>query len=215
MLDLVTWCWSKPVMPSMCIDLKSRNVDWKYMIHHLVNEIRAARIAIAKIQSSQNNHNNKKLSAKKKNAMNEKQKRKALEICTTEVGNRGHLMLRGYPPLKQLLELAAETGSKTSTNFLLQHMPKEAGDVWEQKQLKEYRKLIYVEAGKYSKRRRSNVAVMIVGIFFFISSFLFYCLLLNHSFQTNPNKITYCFQLYSLLQFYKLHLLNAFVYFDF
>ena len=153
MLDLVTWCWSKPVMPSMCIDLKSRNVDWKYMIHNLVNEIRAARIAIAKIQSSQNNHNNKKLSSKKKNAMNETQKRKALEICTTEVGNRGHLMLRGYPPLKQLLELAAAPGSKTSTNFLLQHMPKEAGDVWEQKQLKEYRKLIYIEAGKYSKRR--------------------------------------------------------------
>ena len=33
------------------------------------------------------------------------------------------------------------------------------------------------EAGKYSKRRRSNVAVIIVGVFFFVSSFLFYCLL--------------------------------------
>ena len=31
-------------------------------------------------------------------------------------------------------------------------------------------------SGKYSKRRRSNVAVIIVGIIF-ISSFLFYCLL--------------------------------------
>ena len=48
--------------------------------------------------------------------------------------------------------------------------------------------------GEYSKRRRSNVAVIIVGIVF-ISSFLFYCLLLNHSFPTNPNKITNCFQL--------------------
>ena len=65
-----------------------------------------------------------------------------------------------------------------------------------------------------SKRRRSNVAVIHVKIIF-ISSFLFYCLLLNHSFQTNPNKITNCFKLYSLLQLYKLHLLNAFVYFDF
>ena len=36
--------------------------------------------------------------------------------------------------------------------------------------------------GKYSKRRRSNVAVIIERIVF-ISSFLFYCLLLNHSFQ--------------------------------
>jgi hypothetical protein len=53
--------------------------------------------------------------------------------------------------------------------------------------------------GKYSKRRRSNVAVIIVRIIF-ISSFLFYCLLLNHSFQTNPNKITNCFKLFSLLQ---------------
>ena len=48
--------------------------------------------------------------------------------------------------------------------------------------------------GKYSKRRRSNVAVIIVSIVF-ISSFLFYCLLLNHSFPTNPNKITNCFKL--------------------
>ena len=29
---------------------------------------------------------------------------------------------------------------------------------------------------------------------FFISPFLFYCLLLNHSFPTNPNKITNCFK---------------------
>ena len=57
----------------------------------------------------------------------------------------------------------------------------------------QYRKLI--------KRRRSNVAVIIVRIVF-IGSFLFYCLLLNHSFQTNPNRVTNCFKLFSLLQFY-------------
>ena len=45
------------------------------------------------------------------------------------------------------------------------------------------------------------VAVIIVRIVF-ISSFLFYCFLLNHSFQTNPNKITNCFQL--ILSIYKL-----------
>ena len=56
-------------------------------------------------------------------------------------------------------------------------------------------------AGKYSKRRRSNVAVIIVRIIF-IGSFLFYCLLLNHSFPTNPNRITNCFKLFSLLQLY-------------
>ena len=56
-------------------------------------------------------------------------------------------------------------------------------------------------SGKYSKRRRSNVAVIIVRIVF-ICPFLFYCLLLNHSFQTNPNKITNCFKLFSLLQLY-------------
>ena len=39
---------------------------------------------------------------------------------------------------------------------------------------------------KYSKRR-SNVAVIIVRTVF-ISSFLFYCLLLNHSFQINTQK---------------------------
>ena len=66
--------------------------------------------------------------------------------------------------------------------------------------------------GKYSKRRRSNVAVITDRIIF-IGLFLFYCLLLNHSFPTNPNRITNCFKLFSLLQLYKLHLLNAFVYF--
>ena len=54
-----------------------------------------------------------------------------------------------------------------------------------------------VDPGKYSKRRRSNVAVIIVRIVF-ISSFLFYCLLLNHSFKNNPNNITNCFKLFSL-----------------
>ena len=49
-------------------------------------------------------------------------------------------------------------------------------------------------SGKYSKRRRSNVAVIIVRVVF-IGSFLFQCLLLNHSFPTNPNKITNCFKL--------------------
>ena len=54
---------------------------------------------------------------------------------------------------------------------------------------------------KYSKRRRSNVALIIVRILF-ICSFLFYCLLYNHSFQTNPNSITNCLKLFSLLQLY-------------
>ena len=59
----------------------------------------------------------------------------------------------------------------------------------------------------------AGAAVIHVRIVF-ISSFLFYCLLLNHSFQTNPNKITNCFKLILFyLQLYKLHLLNAFVYF--
>ena len=52
--------------------------------------------------------------------------------------------------------------------------------------------------GKYSKRRRSNVAVTIVEIVF-TNSFLFYCLLYNHSFQTNPNSMTNLFKLLSLL----------------
>ena len=43
----------------------------------------------------------------------------------------------------------------------------------------------------------SIVAVIIVG-FTSTSLFLFYCLLSNHSFSTNPNRITNCFQLFSL-----------------
>jgi hypothetical protein len=57
--------------------------------------------------------------------------------------------------------------------------------------------------GTYKSERceqcsRSNVALIIVSIVY-ISSFLFYCLLLNHSFSTNSNKITNCFYLFSLL----------------
>ena len=47
----------------------------------------------------------------------------------------------------------------------------------------------------------ANVAVIIVRIVF-IGSFFFDCLFSNHSFRTNPNKITNCFQLFSLLQLY-------------
>ena len=50
----------------------------------------------------------------------------------------------------------------------------------------ELRNILKKITGKYSKRRRSNVAVIIDRIVF-IGSFLFYCLLSNHSFQTNPN----------------------------
>ena len=47
--------------------------------------------------------------------------------------------------------------------------------------------------GKYSKATLwANVAVIHVRIIF-IGAFLFYCLLLNHSFPTNPNSITNCF----------------------
>ena len=52
-----------------------------------------------------------------------------------------------------------------------------------------------------NKRRRSNVALIIVKVLF-ISLFLFYCLLCNHSFTTNPNSVTNCFKLFSLLQLY-------------
>ena len=61
-----------------------------------------------------------------------------------------------------------------------------------------------VLAGKYSKRRRSNVAVILVRIVF-TSSILFYCLLLNHSFPTNPNSITNCFTLFSHITTLQLH----------
>ena len=57
------------------------------------------------------------------------------------------------------------------------------------------------DVGKYSKRRRSNVAVIIVRIVF-TRSYLCYCLLLNHSFPTDPNRITNCFKLFFLLQLY-------------
>ena len=56
-----------------------------------------------------------------------------------------------------------------------------------------------------SKRRRSNVAIIIDRIVL-TCPFLFYCLLLNHSFPTNPNRITNCFKFFSsIYNYYKLH----------
>ena len=55
------------------------------------------------------------------------------------------------------------------------------------------------------KRRRSNVAVIIDRIVF-VSSFLFYCLLYNHSFQTNPNRMTNCFKLFLFITTLQLQL---------
>ena len=46
----------------------------------------------------------------------------------------------------------------------------------------------------YKSDAVSNVAVIIVKLIF-ISAFLFYCLLCNHSFPTNPNSVTNCFKL--------------------
>ena len=55
-----------------------------------------------------------------------------------------------------------------------------------------------------SNQSDAVVAVIIVRIVF-IGSFLFYCRLLNHSFPTNPNKITNCFKLFSLFTTLQLH----------
>ena len=71
----------------------------------------------------------------------------------------------------------------------------------------------FLGRGKYSKRRRSNVAVIVVRIVF-ISSFFFCCLLVNHSFPTNPNSITNCFKLFSLLQLTTTLLLRRFLIFE-
>ena len=85
------------------------------------------------------------------------------------------------------------TGIGVVNGELFQHQP--------QSQSMTRTGILSYDYGKYSKRRRSNVAVIIVKVIF-ISAFLFYCLLLNHTFPTNPNKITNCFQLFSLLQLY-------------
>ena len=66
-----------------------------------------------------------------------------------------------------------------------------------------------VMTGTYKSDAVSNVAVIIVKVIF-ISAFLFYCLLLNHSFPTNPNRITNCFKLILSITTLQLHLLNAF-----
>ena len=62
----------------------------------------------------------------------------------------------------------------------------------------------------------AKCSLVIIVRVIFIGSFLFYCLLYNHSFSNKPKQdILTAFNLFSLLftNFTKLHLLNAFVYF--
>ena len=47
-----------------------------------------------------------------------------------------------------------------------------------------------------------TILVVIIVKILSVCSFLFHCLLLNHSFSTNPNWMTNCFKLFSLLQLY-------------
>jgi hypothetical protein len=62
--------------------------------------------------------------------------------------------------------------------------------------------VLLVSAGKSSYiQSDAVVAIIIVGLVF-IRSFLFYCLLLNRMFQTNPNKMTNCLKLFSLFTIY-------------
>ena len=93
--------------------------------------------------------------------------------------------------------------SKTSKKL---YMPKKGDLVWVDDYMGDGSKSIQ---GKYSKRRRSNVAVIIIRVIF-ISLFLFYCLLFDHIFQTNPNSDTNCSKLFSLLQLTTTLLLRRF-----
>ena len=98
------------------------------------------------------------------------------------------------------LQRTSKTGTTLRHNYITTTTTTTTEDTNERQRLTLVRK----------KRRRSNVAVIIVKVIF-ISAFLFYCLLCNHSFSTNPNSVTNCFKLFSLLQ---LHLLLR-RYFDF
>ena len=46
MLDLVSWCWSKPTMPSSAINAKCEQLNWKYMVKRVANEIYAMRLSL-------------------------------------------------------------------------------------------------------------------------------------------------------------------------
>ena len=109
-------------------------------------------------------------------------------------------------------------GEMAAVTACIQLKVKDQHDTTKLKKIKKsvYNKGFYagvMTVGKYSKRRRSNVAVIIDRIVF-ISPFLFYCLLLNYSFPTNPNRITNCFQLFSLFTTYN-YIAPAFPLFDF
>ena len=60
-----------------------------------------------------------------------------------------------------------------------------------------------------------TIIVVIIVRIVFIGSFLFYCLLLNHSFQTNPNSVTNCFKLILSIYNFTITFAQCVRYFDF
>ena len=62
----------------------------------------------------------------------------------------------------------------------------------------------------FSDASTGKYKLIIIVRIFFITLFLFYCLLCYHSFPTNPNRIINCFKLFSLLQLTTTLLLRRF-----
>ena len=97
---------------------------------------------------------------------------------------------------EQIFEHRDRSTFKDSTSDLTLFKFARSGETgWDQIETKHSkRKINFFQHGTY-KSDAGAIAVIIVRIFF-ITVFLFYCLLYNHSFQINPNSVTNCFKLF-------------------
>ena len=130
-LDLLTFCWSKPCLPTYGIDSYYNRLHDQYMINNLVDCIKRETILLSQKKKASNRKGQKELDLL--------QRKEAMSICTIKKGNRGHLILSSYKSLRKLIELSKQVESKTIKNEILQLMPNGNADSWDAKQTKDYK----------------------------------------------------------------------------
>ena len=118
-------------------------------------------------------------------------------------------------PMTLIKQSRTRSKTQTATTLKIEHQTEiamlltaEDGSVWSRSGTsKKYRwerqrrapaRVASAPSNTVSIQSDAVAAVIIVRIVF-ISLFFFYCLLSNHIFPTNPNKITNCFKLFSLI----------------
>ena len=161
MLDLVSWCWSKPTMPSSAINAKCEQLNWKYMVKRVANEIYAMRLSLENEITFKG-----KLSKSKQIKLDLARRISSIKACTIEKGKGGSLLFGSYPELQELLQACNDMGHKigrrggTTTSedstSIVAHLPRGDASTWDRKELHQFRQKMMDVSGVKRKEHMSE-----------------------------------------------------------